>query len=93
MSPIRRKPKYTGVITRKGKAFVSICLELDVASQGRTQREAREALFEAVSLYLETALEENIPSYRPVPAGENPLNNPKSEVVSRFSFEVTGRPA
>ncbi len=41
---------FTGAILRESKRFLSLCLELDVASQGRTLREARKMLAEAVTL-------------------------------------------
>ena len=46
---------FTVIIEREGDGFVSLCLELDVASQGDTDAEALANLFEAVELLLETA--------------------------------------
>lgn len=45
----------TAVIEREGDGYVSLCPELDVASQGMTIREARANLQKAVDLFLETA--------------------------------------
>lgn len=45
----------TAVIQREGEGCVSLCPELDVASQGDTVEEARENLREAVELFLEVA--------------------------------------
>ena len=53
--------EFTGAIFKEGKWYVSLCLDLDVASQGRTPREARKMLAEAVTLYLETCFENNLP--------------------------------
>jgi predicted RNase H-like HicB family nuclease len=46
---------FTAIIEREGDGYVSICPELDVASQGITIEEARTNLVEAVELFLETA--------------------------------------
>jgi predicted RNase H-like HicB family nuclease len=45
----------TAVIEREGDGFVSLCPEIDVASQGDTIAEARANLLEAVELFLEAA--------------------------------------
>ncbi len=46
---------FTAAIHREGDTFVSLCPELDVASQGDTVDQARDNLREAVELFLETA--------------------------------------
>ena len=45
----------TAAIHREGDVFVSLCPELDIASQGDTVDQARDNLREAVELFLETA--------------------------------------
>jgi predicted RNase H-like HicB family nuclease len=55
---------YTAIIEREGDGYVSICPELDVASQGDTIEEARRNLQEAVELFLEAAHPEEIASRR-----------------------------
>jgi len=45
--------KFTIVITQEDNWFVARCLELGVASQGKTVEEAQENVKEAVELYLE----------------------------------------
>ncbi len=45
----------TATILREENGYVSICSELDIASQGETVEEARENLREAVELFYETA--------------------------------------
>jgi len=47
--------RLTGVIEREGGGYVSLCPELDIASQGRTIEEARGNLLEALELFFETA--------------------------------------
>jgi predicted RNase H-like HicB family nuclease len=45
----------TAVIEREGNGYVSLCPELDIASQGDTVEEARNNLREALELFFETA--------------------------------------
>jgi predicted RNase H-like HicB family nuclease len=47
--------KFTAILEREGDGYVSLCPELDVASQGDTVEEALKNLREAVELFLETA--------------------------------------
>ena len=42
------------LIESEGRWYVALCLELDVASQGRTLAEAKKNIAKAVSLYLES---------------------------------------
>ena len=51
---------YTAVIQEEDGGFVSLCPELDVASQGDTIESALHNLKEAVELLLEVAPEEEI---------------------------------
>jgi len=48
----------TAVIEREADGYVSLCPELDIASQGNTIEEARANLQEALELFFETASEE-----------------------------------
>ncbi|HOP30716.1 MAG TPA: type II toxin-antitoxin system HicB family antitoxin [Spirochaetota bacterium] len=52
--------QLTAIIEREGNGFVSLCPELDIASQGSTIEEARENLREALELFFETASPEEI---------------------------------
>jgi predicted RNase H-like HicB family nuclease len=47
--------RFTAMIYREDGGYVSICPELDVASQGDTVEEASSNLREAVELFIETA--------------------------------------
>lgn len=47
--------QLTAMIEREGDGYVSLCPELDVASQGDTVQEASHNLREAVELFFETA--------------------------------------
>jgi predicted RNase H-like HicB family nuclease len=46
---------YTAIIEKEGSAYVALCPELDVASQGHSVEEATANLKEAVELFLECA--------------------------------------
>jgi predicted RNase H-like HicB family nuclease len=50
----------TAIIVREGDGYVSLCPELDIASQGDTVQEARDNLKEAVGLFIECAPPEEI---------------------------------
>ena len=45
------KKQLAAIIEREGFGYVSLCPELDIASQGDTIEEARENLQEAVELF------------------------------------------
>jgi predicted RNase H-like HicB family nuclease len=50
----------TAIIEREGDGYVSLCPELDIASQGESVEEARENLKEALQLFFECAPPEEI---------------------------------
>jgi predicted RNase H-like HicB family nuclease len=50
-----RTHRLTAVIEREGDLYVSLCPELDIASQGKTVEEARRNLTEALELFFEVA--------------------------------------
>jgi predicted RNase H-like HicB family nuclease len=79
---------FTGVIVKQGKSYSSLCLELDVASQGDTIRAAKDALVEAAALYLESAIDSNLPYLRPVPPDEDPRRATPKLVVQTFPLKV-----
>ncbi len=83
--------EFSAAIIKEGKHFVSICLDVDVASQGRSVREAKKMLAEAVSLYLETCFESNTPHLRPVPRDEDPRVNPPDSLVQIFPLKLEFR--
>ena len=83
--------EFTGAVFKDGKWFVSLCLELDVASQGHTVREAKKMLGEAVTLYLETCFESNSPYLRPVPPEDDPRKNAPEGLVEIFPLKVDFR--
>ena len=52
---MRKTKQLTTIIEREEKGYVSLCPELDIASQGDTIEEARSNLVEALELFFETA--------------------------------------
>ncbi len=52
---MKQNQQFTAVIEREGDGYVSLCPELDVASQGDTVEEAKRNLVEAIELFFETA--------------------------------------
>jgi len=57
MEQIRR---LTAVIEREDDAYVALCPEFDIASQGATIEDARANLIEALTLFFETADQDEI---------------------------------
>ena len=47
--------KLTAIIEREGDGYVSLCPELDIASQGDSVEKAKDNLQEALELFFETA--------------------------------------
>jgi predicted RNase H-like HicB family nuclease len=47
--------QFTAIIEREGDGYISLCPELDIASQGENIEEARRNLIEALELFFETA--------------------------------------
>ena len=77
-----------GVVMQDENLFSSLCLELDIASQGETVAQAKNGLAEAVALYLETAIENNVPYLRPVPREDDPRFATPSEIIETFPLRV-----
>lgn len=77
-----------GVLIKEDEGYSVLCLELDVATQGETVEEAKKNLIEAVTLYLETAVESNLPIIRPVPYDENPLKTEPEKVIETFKVNI-----
>ncbi len=70
------------IIEKENGLYSALCLELDVASQGKTVQEARKNLHEAVELYLEEVVESGEEKdFIPRPA-------PRSEWIKFFKSEA-----
>jgi predicted RNase H-like HicB family nuclease len=52
--------KLTAIIEAEGDGYVSLCPELDVASQGDTIEQARDNLQEALELFFECASSQEV---------------------------------
>jgi predicted RNase H-like HicB family nuclease len=52
---MKHTQQLTAIIEREGGGYVSLCPEVDIASQGDTIESARKNLQEAVELFFETA--------------------------------------
>lgn len=52
---MKQKRQFTAIIEREGNGYVSLCPELDIASQGESVEESRNNLIEALELFFETA--------------------------------------
>lgn len=71
-----------GLIEKENGLYSALCLELDVASQGRTVTEAKKNLREAVEIYLEDVTEvKDEKDFIPRPA-------PRSEWIKFFKAEA-----
>ena len=70
------------ILEKEKGLYSALCLELDVASQGRTIGEAKKNLQEAIELYLEDIVESNEEKdFIPRPA-------PRSEWIKFFKAEA-----
>ena len=57
-----RKYTFTTSIQKEGAWYVAYCVELGVASQGKTLAEAKKNIKEAVELYLEDTPARKLPN-------------------------------
>jgi len=60
VNTMKKRQQFTAIIEREGDGYVSLCPELDIASQGSTIEEARKNLTEALELFFEHASESEI---------------------------------
>jgi len=79
---------FTAYITREENGFTALCREVDVATEGLTLQETKENMNEAVSLYVESAIENNLPIIRPVPQENDILQRYPDAVVEVFSVKI-----
>ena len=78
----------TGYLIKEGETYTSFCPDVDIASEGLTTAEARENLIEAVSLYVESAIESNLPVIRPVPYEEDPKRLNLDSIIETFRLKI-----
>ena len=78
--------KVTCFIKKEGNQYASLCVELDVASCGRTKTDALDGLKRAIETYIEYMVSEGRQKdiYRPVPMNElKTFLFPKEEVEEK----------
>lgn len=61
--------QFTAIIEREGDGYISLCPELDIASQGDNIEAARQNLIEALELFFETADPSEVKN-RPIKFGD-----------------------
>jgi hypothetical protein len=61
-----RRKKFTASVWREGKRFVAQCREVDVASQGSSERAALRNLADALELHFTPPTASAAPKLRPV---------------------------
>ncbi len=76
------------VLIKENEGYTALCLDTDVASDGMTPNEAKANLQEAVELYIEAAVENNLPVIRPIPKEDNPLFTKTADIVEDFALNV-----
>ena len=79
---------YTGIIIKEEEGYSALCPELDVASEGETIIKAKKNILEAVILYVETAIESNLPIQRPMPTEEDPRITRPADIIEIFRMNV-----
>ena len=79
---------FTGIVLEEGSSFSSLCLEVDVASEGDNISEAKNNLMEAVTIYIESAIENNLPVLRQIPEEENPITQYPEKIVEKFPLKI-----
>ncbi len=52
---MKKNYQFTGIIEKEDDGYVSLCPELDIASQGTSVEEAKKNLIEAIELFFEAA--------------------------------------
>ena len=81
--------RFTGALLREPQGgYSALCLELDVASQGDSAEEAKSMLFEAIRLYVETAVDSGLPYLRPVPPEDDPVRTGTPDLLETFLIRV-----
>lgn len=79
---------FSCVLLKQPKGFTALCLDLDVASEGATAAKAKRMLQEAVELYLDSAIDNNLPYLRPVPSDEDPRKTEPASIAETFNIRV-----
>ncbi|MEW5767457.1 MAG: hypothetical protein AB1797_07485 [bacterium] len=80
---------FHGVIEKEANRYKAICLELDIATEGRTLDEARRNLREAVEGYCECAAKEgDVETFVPRPVPEDVIRQEEATSIGQASSRV-----
>ena len=63
---------FTGIILKKYSGYSGLCADINISSEGNTIEETKKNLEEAASLYIKSAIKNDLPIARPVMQNENP---------------------
>ena len=86
---MKKVQQFTAVIEREDDGYVSLCPELDIASQGDTVEGARDNLIEAIELFFEAADPSEIAARRSFGDRSYPDLYAKSDVIKKECIEQT----
>jgi predicted RNase H-like HicB family nuclease len=79
---------FSCVLLKQPRGFAALCLDLDVASEGATAAKAKRMLQEAVEIYLDSAIDNNLPYLRSVPPDEDPRKTESESIIESFNLRV-----
>ena len=80
---MKKAQQFTAMIEREDDGYVSLCLELDIVSQGNTVEDARNNLIEAIELFFEAADPSEIAAHRSFSDLSYPDLYSKSDVIKK----------
>jgi predicted RNase H-like HicB family nuclease len=86
--------KFNVIYIKEKDWIVARCLEIDVVSQGKTQRSAERNIKEAISLYLESFEDQQIPEYKTKPVIKKitiPNNAATTKNIGKRVNKVSGK--
>ncbi len=76
------------IIKEEDGGYSSLCIDLNVASQGETLIEAKSMLVEAVEGYIEVCIEKTLPFLRKIADIDNPEFIDSENIVERFKIKT-----
>ena len=83
--------RFSAYLIKENDIFVAICSDVDVVSEGESKSRAKKNLAQAVALYIETAIESNLPVVRPIPNDQNINVLYPDRVLERFPLFIDCR--
>jgi len=74
---------FSVYIIKENDVYIAVCKEVDIVTEGMSENQAMDNLSEAVSLYVETAIESNLPILRPIsPAEDLSITHPEKIIIA-----------